>query len=52
MFHDDALVIEAVHDVALVIEAVILNFILNFRVQKVLIDDGSNMNPLPYSVFW
>lgn len=48
MFHDVALVIEAVHDDALVIEAVILNF----RVQKVLIDDGSNMNPLPYSVFW
>lgn len=35
------------HDNVLVIEALIHNF----RVRKVLVDDGSKVNVLPYQVF-
>lgn len=37
MPHDDALVVEAI--------------IHNFKVQKILVDDGSKVNLLPYRVF-
>ncbi|KAG8645588.1 hypothetical protein MANES_10G076111v8 [Manihot esculenta] len=44
---EDAQGIQMPHDDALVIEAVINNF----RVKKVLVDDGSKVNLLPYRVF-
>lgn len=37
MPHDDALVVEAI--------------IHNFKVQKILVDDGSKVNLLPYRMF-
>lgn len=37
MSHDDALVIEAI--------------VHNFKVQKILMDNGSKVNPLSYRVF-
>ncbi|XP_021599733.1 uncharacterized protein LOC110605450 [Manihot esculenta] len=43
----DAYEIQRPHDDALVIEAVIYNY----RVKKILIDDGSKVNLLPYRVF-
>ncbi|KAG8649282.1 hypothetical protein MANES_08G083970v8 [Manihot esculenta] len=44
---EDAQGIQMPHDDALVIEAIIHNF----RVKKVLVDDGSKVNLLPYRVF-
>ncbi|KAG8660874.1 hypothetical protein MANES_02G203175v8 [Manihot esculenta] len=44
---EDAQGIQMPHDDALVIEAVIHNY----RVKKVLVDDGSKVNLLPYRVF-
>lgn len=39
--------VEMPHDEALAVEAIIHNFL----VQKILIDDGSKVNLLPYKVF-
>ncbi|XP_021618808.1 uncharacterized protein LOC110619606 [Manihot esculenta] len=44
---EDAHGVQMPHDNALIIEAVIHNF----RVRKVLVDDGSKVNLLPYRVF-
>ncbi|XP_043809729.1 uncharacterized protein LOC122723055 [Manihot esculenta] len=44
---EDAHGIQMPHDNALVIEAVVHNF----RVRKILVDDGSKVNLLPYRVF-
>ncbi|XP_021598823.1 uncharacterized protein LOC110604823 [Manihot esculenta] len=44
---EDAHDIEMPHDDALVIEAIVHNF----RVRKILVDDGSKVNLLPYRVF-
>lgn len=44
---EDAQGIQMPYDDALVIEAVINNF----KVRKVLVDDGSKVNLLPYRVF-
>ena len=44
---EDTQGVQMPHDNALVIEAVIHNF----RVQKVLVNDGSKVNLLPYRIF-
>lgn len=39
--------VEMLHDDALIVEAIIHNF----KVQKIIVDDGSKVNLLPYRVF-